>query len=104
VNTTAIRIELTPAERTELSARVRAQRMAHREVVRARIVVLLADGHSLSSIARQVGKTRKIVRKWGERFVKKRLDGLADKPGRGREPVFSPGSRHASGEARMRAA
>jgi transposase len=73
-------------------------------VVRARIVVLLADGHSLSSIARQVGKTRKIVRKWGERFVKKRLDGLADKPGRGREPVFSPGSRHASGEARMRAA
>jgi hypothetical protein len=104
VNTTPIRIELTAAERIELSARVRGQRLAHRDVVRARIIVLLADGHSLSSIARQVGKTRKSVRKWGERFTQKRLDGLADKPGRGREPVFSPGGRHTSGETRVRAA
>lgn len=104
MNTTPIRIELTPAERTELSARTRGQRMAHRDVVRARMVLLLADGDSVSSVARQVGKTRKVVRKWGERFVKKRLAGLDDKPGRGREPVFSPGGRHASGEARVRAA
>jgi transposase len=53
--------------------------MAHRDVVRARIVLLLADGHSVSSLAGQAGKTRKIVRKWGERFVKKRLEGLQDK-------------------------
>ncbi len=65
---------------------------------------MLADGASVSLVARQVGKTRKIVRKWGERFVKKRLEGLHDKPGRGREPVFSPGGRHVSGEARVRAA
>jgi len=104
VNTTPIRIELTPAERGELSARTRGQRMAHRDVIRARIVLMLADGQSVSSIARQVGKTRKIVRKWGERFVKKRLDGLHDKAGRGREPLFSPGRRYASGEARVRAA
>jgi hypothetical protein len=51
-----------------------------------------------------VCKTRKIVRKCGERFVKKRLEGLQDKAGRGREPVFSPGGRHASGEAGVRAA
>ena len=42
VDTTPIRIELTPAERTELSARVRAQRMACCDVVHTRIVVLLA--------------------------------------------------------------
>jgi transposase-like protein len=104
VNTTPIRIDLSAMERTELSARTRGQRMAHRDVVRARIVLLLADGDSVSSVARQVCKTRKIVRKWGERFVKKRLEGLQDKAGRGREPVFSPGGRHASGEARVRAA
>jgi transposase-like protein len=104
VNTTPIRIDLSAAERAELSARTRGQRTAHRDVVRARIVLLLADGDSVSSVARQVGKTRKIVRKWGERFVKKRLGGLQDKAGRGRVPVFSPDSRHASGEARVRAA
>jgi Winged helix-turn helix len=104
VNTTPIRIELTPAERNELSGRARGQRLAHRDVVRATIVLMLADRQSVSSVARQVGKTRKIVRKWGERFVKRRLEGLCDKPGRGREPLFSPGRCNASGEAGVRAA
>jgi hypothetical protein len=104
VNRTPIRIELTAAEQSELSARTRGQRMAHRDVLRAIIVLRLADGDSVSSVARQVGKTRKIVRKWGERFVKKRLTGLDDKPGRGRVPVFSPGGCDAPGEARVRAA
>jgi hypothetical protein len=104
MNTSPIHIELTPEERTELEARTRSQRMAHRDVLRARIVLLLADGCSVSSVGRQVGKTRKIVRKWGERFVKKRLEGLRDKAGRGREPVFSPCDRGAPGETRLRAA
>jgi transposase-like protein len=104
VNTTPIRIELTSEERTELAARTRSHVMAHRDVLRARIVLLLADGCSVSSVARQVGKTRMIVRKWGERFVKKRMEGLHDKSGRGRGPVFSPGDRGASGKARLRAA
>jgi transposase len=85
-------------------ARTRSYTMAHRDVLRARIVLLLADGESVSSVARQVDKTRKIVAKWGERFVKKRIGGLCDKPGRGRVPVFSPGGGRASGEARVRAA
>jgi hypothetical protein len=49
VNTTAIRIELTRAERSELAARTRAQRMAHRDVVRARIVLMLADAVALAA-------------------------------------------------------
>jgi len=104
MNTSPIRIELTSEEGTELAARTRSQLMAHRDVLRARIVLLLADGCSVSSVARQVGKTRKIIRKWGERFVKQRLEGLRDKPGRGREPGFSPGGLGASGKARLRAA
>ena len=104
VNTTPIRIELTKQERIELEARTRSQTLAHRDVLRARIILLLADGESLSAIARLVSKQRKIVRKWGERFVKRRLEGLNDKPGRGRVPRFSPGSGNPSGETGMRAA
>lgn len=104
MNKSPIRIELTLEERTELAARARSHLMSHRDVLRAKIILLLADGCSLSSVERQVGKTRKIVRKWGERFIKKRLEGLRDKSGRGRAPVFSPGRRGTPGEARLRAA
>lgn len=104
MNKTPIRIELSKQERAELEARTRSQTMAHRDVLRATIVLLLADGQSVSAIARQVSKQRKIVRKWGERFVKKRLQGLSDKPGRGRVPLFSPGGHDAPGETRVRAA
>jgi transposase len=44
-------------------------------------------GCSVSSVARQVGKTRKIIAKWGERFVKKRIGGLRDKPAPGKKPA-----------------
>jgi hypothetical protein len=43
-----------------------------------------------------VGLTEKHVRTWVQRFLKDRLDGLRDRPGRGRKPVFSP----RGGEAR----
>jgi hypothetical protein len=104
VSTTPIRIELSKDEREELEARKRSLKMAHRDVLRATIVLLLAEGRSVSAIARQVRKQRKIVRKWGERFVKKRLEGLRDKPGRGRVPLFSPGRGGPSHQTRMRAA
>ena len=104
MNKTPIRIELTSDERGELIARTRSHVMAHRDVIRARVILLLADGDSVSSVARQAGRTRKIIRKWGERFVKKGLEGLHDKTGRGRAPVFPPGDRGASCEARLRAA
>ncbi len=34
--------------------------------------------------------TEKHVRKWTTRFLKSRLEGLHDRPGRGRKRVFSP--------------
>ena len=55
VNTTPIRIELSKQERDELIARMRSQTMAHRDVLRATIVLLLADGQSVSAIARPSG-------------------------------------------------
>jgi len=104
VTQTPIQIELTLEERTELESRARGQRTAHRDVIRAKIILLMSGGRTLVSIAREVGKQRKIVRKWARRFQAMRLDGLLDKSGRGRAPDFSPGGRDASGEARVRAA
>lgn len=70
---------------------------------RARMVLLRAEGLSLTGIADRVGVGRLIVRKWIKRFIKIRIKGLGDKAGRGRKPVFSPGSSHASGSISLRA-
>jgi len=96
-------IELNSEERSELERRARALVLPHRAVVRAKMVLMLADGATISGVARDLGQQRRIVCKWGERFVKKRLRGLDDLSGRGHRVSFSPGGRDASDQARMRA-
>ena len=44
----------------------------------------LADGMSLVQIAATVGITRRFVYTWAQRFLQDGLEGLTDKPGRGR--------------------
>jgi hypothetical protein len=101
---TPIRIELSDAERCELERAARSQCDPHREVVRAKVILRLAEGHTVSAIGREVGLERRIVRKWAERFQRKRLQGLQDNPRSGRPPRFSPRSRSPSGEVGVRAA
>lgn len=101
---TPIEIDLTAEERAELESRSRGLRVAHRDVIRAKIILLISQGRTLLSVAREVGRQRKIVRKWASRFQAKRLAGLIDKSGRGRAPTFSPCGRDPSGETRVRAA
>lgn len=84
-------VTLTSAERDELQTWLRNRNMRAGMVRRARAVLLVASGKSLSETARIVGLTRKMVRQWVSRFIKKRLHGLGDKSGRGRKPVFPPG-------------
>jgi hypothetical protein len=100
-NKTPIRIELTDDERDVLEQVARALAVAHRDVVRAQTILALAGGATLSATARQVGLARRIVRKWGERFQRKRLRGLDDAARSGRPPRFSPDRRDAPGEARV---
>jgi hypothetical protein len=88
---------LTVAERQELERWLRSTTLPAGLVRRARAVLLVAEGHSLSETAQLIGFSRKIVRRWVARFLKKRLDGLEDKSGRGRKPVFSPRSSLAPG-------
>ena len=99
-----IEIVLEPAERIVLEEIARAMATPHRDVIRAQAILMIADGVSLAEVGRKVGLARRIVRKWGERFVRKRFKGLADAPRSGRPPRFSPDRGDVSGQARVRAA
>jgi hypothetical protein len=100
-NKTPIRIELTQDEREILEQVARSFALPHRDVVRARTILSLADGMSVSAVGRKVGRARRIVCKWADRFIRKRLRGLDDLPRSGRPPRFSPDRRDALGQARL---
>lgn len=101
---TDLRIELSDEERQALERLDRSLVAPHRAVVRARTILLLAAGMTVSEVARQVGRGRRIVRKWGDRFQKKRVGGLADLGGRGRQARFPPRGGRAPCETGVRAA
>jgi CRP-like cAMP-binding protein len=79
---TSLTIRLTPAERQTLLAWQRATRIPAGLARRGRILLLLADGMTITDIATTVGISRRFVYKWVQRFVQEGLAGLADKPGR----------------------
>jgi len=81
-------VRLTPGERAVLEARCRAPTTPQRDVMRARIVLLAADGGSTRSIARQVGVRPRIVSTWRHRFADHGLNGLQDKPRLGKKPLY----------------
>jgi|SRR5687768_13027216 hypothetical protein len=96
-------IFLSPAERAELEHWQRSTTIQAGLAKRAKIILLRAEGLALSEIARRLAMGRRIVRKWLQRFINQRMRGLSDKPGRGRQPVFSPSGRDPSGQAGLRA-
>jgi len=83
-------IELTPEERSELERRARRQTATRREVFRAQVVVLAADGLRNDEIAERLGTVRTTVSRWRKRFFEQRDAGLADRPRSGRPRTFSP--------------
>lgn len=83
-------IELNSQERQVLEARARKYTLSYREVVRARIVLMAAEGLENTQIALRLDTDRETVWKWRKRFFEQRLAGLEERPRRGRPPVFSP--------------
>ncbi len=101
---TSLRVILTSEERRELERWLRSTMTRAGLARRCRVILGVADGLPLVEVARLVGMTEKHVRKWTTRFLKGRLEGLQDRPGRGRKPVFSPRGGDARGEDRLRTA
>ena len=81
--TTSLTIRLTPAERLTLLTWQRSTTISAGLARRSRIILLLADRMPITDIAATVGVSRRFVYRWAKRFVQERLEGLADKPGRG---------------------
>lgn len=73
---------------------LREQSGQARDYRRARMVLLAADGESVSGIARRLGTSRWRVRQWLTRFRRRRLRGLADRARSGRPRVITPLERH----------
>ena len=80
---TSFTIHLTPAQRQTLLAWQRSTLIPAGLARRGRIVLLLADGVTITDIAAAVGLSRRHTYKWIQRFVQEGLVGLAEKPGRG---------------------
>ena len=89
---TKIHIELSPDERNILESWQRSTLIAAGLARRALAILMLADGCSISDIKRRTGLTRAHVYQWVDRFQRDRVQGLHDKPGRGRKPFFPSGS------------
>lgn len=82
------RIMLEPAELQELTKRTRSSTVSVRDRQRAQIILLAAQGHMQGAIGKTVGVTRVTVNHWCRRFIKSRLAGLSDAPGRGRKSAL----------------
>lgn len=93
-------IELVPTERRALERVARKYTAPYRDVVRAKVILLAADGWQNDQIAARLDMPKQHVSKWRKRFYHERLGGLLDRPRRRRrsrtagatqpEPAASP--------------
>jgi hypothetical protein len=89
------RIVLTAEEARTLRARAAEYTRPYCEVVRAKMLLLAAEGWTNDAIARRLATRREVVSLWRKRFFERRLAGLEDAPRSGRPRAFSPrGGRH----------
>src|SRR4051794_3468504 len=83
-SSTAAVVVLSDEERDQLERWTRRRTSAQALALRARIVLLAAEGLKNTEIAERLGVSRPPVTKWRNRFVEHRLDGLSDVPRPGR--------------------
>ena len=83
-------LEVAIAEVEALHSIVRAGSSEQRAVMRARIVLLAAEGVANTRIAREVGVSLPTVLLWRARFAEHGLDGLEDAPHPGRPRLYGP--------------
>jgi transposase len=81
-------ITLPASQRRLLKALVCRGTAEHRQVTRARIVLLAAAGWTNRGIARKLGLAPNTASKWRKRFFQEGLDGLGDRKRPGRPRTF----------------
>ena len=83
-------VRLSSEEHAVLVSRASSRTAPHAQVVRARIVLLAADGARNIDIADTVGMCVDVVSRWRKRFCEHGLQGLKDLPRSGRPRTFGP--------------
>lgn len=83
-------ILLSSTEERELRKRATRYTLPYFQVVRAKMVLLAAQGLRNDEIAASLGTRREVVSLWRKRFFEKRLAGLEERPRPGRPRRFSP--------------
>lgn len=73
-------LALTDDERATLTRWARRAKSSQAVALRCRIVLACAEGHSNQAVADRLGVSKPTVTKWRQRFVTRRLEGLADEP------------------------
>ena len=84
-------IELSEDEEPELRAVLRTRSASQQQAMRARIVLLAAEGASNTEIAREVGVSLPTVGLWRRNFSERRMEGLQDAPRSGRPRAIDDG-------------
>ncbi len=83
-------VTLNTAQCKQLDRYARGCQVAVRLALRARIVLLAADGLENKQIAAQLGVSRQLVARWRTRFLESSIAGIAkDAPRPGRKPAVS---------------
>ena len=95
-------LTLTTDERSELERRVRSLKIRAEDARRARVILMLANGDSYSTIEGTVPCYRDYINRWRRRFLADRLDGLRPRY-RGQPPtILTPAMEPASSRRRNR--
>jgi transposase len=87
----APRLRLRKGDRERLEVVVRKRTASQRDVHRARIILLCADGRPHRQVKRELRTTIDTIVLWRGRYEREGLEGLKDRPRPGRPPTFSPG-------------
>lgn len=83
-------IILTVDEEKQLRKIAQKYTSSYCDVVRAKVILLAAEGLENKAIGQRLDLPRQIVSKWRKRFFERRLEGLHDQARRGRPNVFPP--------------
>jgi len=94
-------IKLSPQERQVLESRAHRYTLPYFKVLRARMILLAAEGRPNDEIGASLSVGRDVVSLWRKRFFYERLDGLEERPRPGRPPVFPPRGGGANKSSRL---
>ncbi len=83
-------IKLSTEEAAELSRRATRYTLPYFKVVRAKMILMAAEGVSNDEIAARLNTRREVVSQWRKRFFKERLAGLDERDRPGRPRAFPP--------------